>query len=503
MDLEELLAEAQAAIDAGAEPEEVYAHARALGQQMNFGGDLAFIVKSRNEAAMFQREADVINRVEDRGSVVNAIGMAAQGVSLGLLPDFLNLIGQEEAGEKFRGFVEETREVQPLAAGLAELSGGLAVPGIGAAKGTALTSRGLSSLGARVGGRVGGLLASPATTAAAVGGGAAAGASGLFGFAESVGEPAAERLSAAAEGATDPLMIGAGMLFGPIAGFTGSRMRRVFGGRGGKVRRVAEGLEESTGLSRDINSMRNRADLNVESAAAGLDALERNTPEIISEELEIFLDNIRQRPDVVGNLNRASREVATGQRFATVKDMRKLQANLRADQRFGDALELNDILDDAVPGYRDVNREFARAKDVREAIEIGQNGGGVTFRGDRVQLDTGANFEKALEVIAPEAHGALKTGVLHRELQNILGRRTGANLSVLRKLATDSEVDMRLRNMFTSSQAAEEFIQLLDKEASAEQLRRVLIAGGVLVAVGAGARAGLGSAGQRFFVGGN
>jgi hypothetical protein len=504
MDPEQILALAEQALADGVPLDEVVELVRGKAERegMRVGpegqGDLGRAFRLRVEARDLGEKAETINRVLDRGSVVNAAGMAAQGITAGLLPDFLNMIGQEGASEGFRNFVEETREVQPLAAGLAEGAGAIALPGVGSVRGAQATSRGLSALGGRVGGSVGGLLAAPATTAAVVGGAAGSAAGGLLGFTESVNEdPGVSRLEATIEGATDPLMVGTGALVGPALGFIGSRTRRLFAAKK-RGQRVAAKLEESTGLTRDVNAVRDRADLNVETAKTGLDALERETPEILSPDLEEFLDRVRRQDDVVGHLNRASQEVAGGQRFARVSDMRKLQTNLRKDQRFGLASELDAIMDDAVPGYRGANREFASAMDVREAIEIGQNRGGTTFRGDRIQLDTGANFDKALEVLPPEAHDALKVGVLHRELQDILGRRTGSRLEVLRRLADDSGADMRLRRMFNSPDVAEEFIQGLDKEISAEQLRSVLIKGGVLVAIGAGAKAALGSSAADF-----
>jgi hypothetical protein len=490
MDLEALLAEAQAAIDAGANPEAVFAHARALGQAQGFNGDLGSIVKHRADAADFAREAEVINRVEDRGSLLNTAGMLAQGVTAGLLPDFLNLIGAEDASERFRGFVEENRDVHPILSGISEASGAIALPGLGAARGTAAISKGLTRLGTRVGGTTGGLLAAPATTAAVLGAGAGSAGGGLFGFTESVGEEPGERLRSTIEGATDPLAIGLGAGVGPLVGFGGSRMRRLFGS---KSRRVAGALEEATGVSSDINAIRNHADLNIETAKAGLDVVERRTPEIVSEELEEFLDNIRSRADVSPNLTRASREVAGGERFANVRDMRRLRDNLRSSGNHSEASLLDDILSKDVPGFAEANSEFSRAKNVREAIEIGQRGEGKTFSGERVQLDTGANFEKALEVIPAEAHEALKTGVLHRQLQNILGERAGSSVEVLKKLADDSGIDRRLRSMFTDPAIAEEFIQGVDKEISTDQLRKLLVRGGVLIAIGAGARASFGS----------
>ena len=501
MNPEDILALGEQALADGLDPETVFQLVRDKAKREGLGGDLGLALKLRVESKELKEEQQLIERVANRGVARNVGGMLAQGATLGTLPDFLKLIGQEERGEQFRTFVEETREVEPLAAGVTEAAGGILVPGLGAVRGAKATSRGLTAAGGlatRLGApSIGGLLAAPATTAAVVGAGTGAAAGGLFGFTEATGEPISARLSAAAEGATDPIMIGSGMLLGPVVGFSGSRLKRIFG-RKKRGQRVAAGLEEATGTSRDINSFRDRADLNVETARTGLDALERNNAEIISSDLEEFLDNLRERADISPNLTSASREVAAGERFANLRDMRKLQNNLRTSQNFTEANLLSDILDDAVPGHRAINAEFAMAKDIREAIELGQQGGGVTFRGERIQLDTGANFEKALEVIRPEAHEALKTGVMHRELQKILGRRTGSSPDILRRLADDSGVDMRLRQMFNSPEIAEEFIRGLDKEISAEELRKLLVKGGVLIVVGAGATAAFGASASSF-----
>ena len=112
---EEIVELAQALLEKGEDPEFVNQVVRQAQAESGLGGDLVSALSSRVEAAELKRQEGVFTRSAERGTIASTAGMFAQGATLGLLPDFLNIIGQEAKAEDFRTFVEETREAQPLA----------------------------------------------------------------------------------------------------------------------------------------------------------------------------------------------------------------------------------------------------------------------------------------------------------------------------------------------------------------------------------------------------
>lgn len=473
--------------------------ARALGFAISpaEGGGLGQAFRNRQESVELKREAEGLARVGARSPLANVAISAIDAGTFRLLDELL----PGATGERFRQAAEENIEFAPTAAG-ASGAMSLLAPGLLAAKGTRLTGQALRGAGGalqRGGGRVlpalGRQLARPAATAAVAGAGISSGATGLMEFGRTEGTPG-ERLTAAREMATDPLVLGMGAIGGPILGAAGSRAKRILGPRGP---RVASELRETTGLGRrGLNAVREQADEGVAVAKAGLDKVEAANPEIVSGRLETFLDDLRARPDVAGNLRRASIEVAEGRRFADVRDMRRLQANLRRDKRFGDVDELDQILSDAVPGYKDANTAFRQSSTIREAIELGERGSGRTFEGVKIKTNTKANLERALEALPAEAQDGFLEGLISRELQGLDRPLTGGSVKRLQNLSDNVQANGKLRGLFRDPAKAEEFIHALNTNVSAAKIKRLLVAGGVLVTVGAGAQVALGSAVRGF-----
>ncbi len=452
--LAQLLAQAEQAID---ENGDLLAINEIIKQRSGEGGLEG--LRSRVEANEFAREADLLERVAERGPVANTIGMMLEGGSMGLASRIMNLF--EGPGDEFRQGVAENREAAPVASLTSELSGGLLTPSLFAAR------------AAQTGSSV---------ARGAVGTGLLGGATGgMIGLARQEEGTIPERIRSAIPEAV--VGTATGFLGGAAGAFLSPRTRRAFTNpRPGP--RIADELENTVrpGVTRHINRIRNRADQRIGVARQGLEELDNANPELVSDALEDFLDGIRSS-DAGSALSSASREVATGSRFASLKDMRNLAENLRRGKFFNEREQLIGILEDEVEGFGAANSRFFRENAVLEALEAGESGGGSIFRGPKLKTSTGANIERSIQQLPDHTHDAFRSGVLSREMKKFTGGETGGSVSVLNKLIDDVSTEGILRDMFDSEAAADQFIDLVREQVGAAQLRTFLRKAGIGVAV--------------------
>lgn len=466
MDPEEILANAQAAIAAGADVEAVITRTTTIGNDAGLGGDLGFALRSRLEGEELARQAELFGRVAERGVAANVAGQALQGVSMGFFPEIVGMFGGDR--EALEQAIAENREAVPVGSFAAEIGGGLLLPSLAAGR-------------AAQGGVVGrGLLAA---------GGIGAAAGGVAGFGEAEGDLIERLRTGAVPGAIFGGVVGGTL--GAGGAFLSPRVRAAFTGRAG--RNVAEAAEQLSppGVTRHINTIRATQDDAIAIARGKLNDLDDRHTEIVSDRLEDFLDNIRGT-DAGAALGQASPEVAAGQRFASLKDMRALLSNLKRGKFFEQRDKLRGILEREVPDFRARNNEFFRENSILEALEIGQRGSGKKFGNastlsrSQIQTNTGANVTRALQNLPAESHDAFLSGILQRNMQKLLRDEKGVSVQVLRTVIDDVGVEGKLREIFPTDRVADEFVSLIREEVGAEVLKTFLRRAGITIAAVAG-----------------
>jgi len=221
MDPEKVLAEIQAMVAEGLINE---AQANELVAESTDKPNL-FALRMSVESAFDAQEAEELAEIGEN-PVKNFAGAALQGATFGFADELVSAAGFEHLGQNMRENQEIREERAPGATALAELAGGLALPGIPAAGAARLTPG--ATRGALRGAARGGLFGAV--------GGAASGA----GFADE-GERGEAALRGAQFGAGAGVVLGAPM--GALGGLFGSAS-----GRGARVAdRIVQGADVESG----------------------------------------------------------------------------------------------------------------------------------------------------------------------------------------------------------------------------------------------------------------
>ena len=472
MDPEQLMLLADQALADGNPLEEVIELVRGKAQREGLGGDLGTAFRNRVESRQLAEEAETISRVAERGKGVNAAIMALNALTFGQMGSVIDLLDKPgTSGEVFREAVREIRETQPVPAAAAELGGGVVAPG-----------GGIMALGRR-GGR-----------AATVAGGAVAGGgvAGLMGFGEASGT-IPERISAGAEQAPAGMLFGGGVA-GVLEPFSRTRFGRAASGRRRVGPRIAGELEETTGLSRDINTARATARAETERVSQEFFApLDEQFPAVTNQSVREFMEEITKTPDARSAVRavssdllvpgeKAAEAVLERHRPPSFSELRKIRDRLwKNDRTRNEGDELQQIMLDTFPGFREGNAAFRAAKDIEDALALGGGEMTTTFRGERIRTNTPANVQEAFRILPPESHEAFRTGLLQKTLNRLVGAEAGAgkDINLLRSLIDDVNTEGRLRRLFPADASAEEFVRLVRAEASGRAIRRALRYAGI------------------------
>ena len=457
--------------------------AKTLGLGSGPGGGLGEAFKLRLEAREGAARGEAIARVAERGRVSAGVQTILNTLSFGQMGSLIDRFGPEgTSGEEFRRGMQDVRLAQPIPTAATELATGAAIGG------PALAAR--SGLLARMG----------------LGGVAGGTVSGLFGFGEAAGT-LPERIE---EGARS---VGPGMAFGALTGaFIRPTVRTAqVGGRAVRGRRAANirlgrELQEKAGVTRDINPQLARAQAETERVSREFfQPLDEAFPQVTDPDVLEFLDFARETPEMRGPLRAIAPEVARDQRpisFSELQDFRdRLWKKGSATKDSGD--ELQSIMEEVFPGFREGNAQFRAAKDIEDAFLLGSGEMNSTFRGVKIKVDRADRLERALAELPPESHEAFRTGLLQRTINRISRPERGAasQVELLRELIDDVDTNGKLRDLFPNDRLAEEFMSLVRQEVSARILRKALIRAGIIGAggllLGGAAAVGASLAGER------
>lgn len=449
--------------------------AETLGLGSGPGGGLGEALRLRLEARREAAKVGPTERVAERGrasalaqTVLNTLSFGQMGSIL----ERLDLPGT--SGEEFRAGMRDLRIAEPIRTGATELGAGLAVP----------VGGGLMNVGRTLGTRVAG---------GALAGGAI---SGLFGFGEASGTTP-ERLEEAAR-AVPP-----GALFGGIAGAFARPTRATMEvtGRAARTNRAANvrlgrELQETTGLSRDINPQLTAARAETQRVSREFfQPLDRSFPTVTDPEILDFMEFVTNTPDTRATVRAVSSDLLVPGTNATeaviqrhrppsFSELQRLRDRLWKNPRTRDSGdELQGIMEEVFPGFREGQIQFRAAKDIEDAFFLGSGEMTSTFRGVKIKVARADQLERALDELPVESHEAFRTGLLQRTINRISRPETGAasEVKLLRDLIDDVDTSGKLRDLFPNDRLAEEFQSLVRQEKSARILRRALIRAGIAV----------------------
>ena len=462
--------------------------AKALGLGSGPGGGLGEALRLRVEARREGARVDPMLRVAEQGRTSAAMTTFLNTLTLGQMGGLLERFGPEgTSGEEFREGMRDIRTAQPIPTAATELGTGLALPVGGS----------LMNVGRTLGTRVAG---------GAVTGGAM---SGLFGFGEASGTTP-ERLEEAA-GAVIP-----GAVFGGVAGAfarptraTGEVSGRAFRGRRGANKQLGSELQETTGLSRDINPQLAAARAETKRVSEEFfQPLDEAFPEVRDPQIDEFMEELTNSPDARSTVRAVSADLlvpaenaseavvarSRGPSFDELQDLRNRLWRQNSTRDSGD--ELQGIMEEVFPRFREGNARFRAAKDIEDAFALGSGEISRTFRGERIRVGSVAQVDEALRVLPVESHEAFRTGLLQRTINRISRPETGvaSDVRMLRELIDDVDTNGKLRGLFPNDRLAEEFQSLVRQEKSARILRRALVRAGIgavqIAALGAALTAG-------------
>lgn len=367
------------------------------------------------------------------GGAVGDFGrMALQGFTFGFGDEMIGMFAGDEAKERSRQRLSTRRAVDPVAAGAAEIFGGLLVPGIAAAK-IAARAPSLLQMGAR-----GALIG--AAEGALVGAGEADEGSRLTGAGIGAG-------IGAAGGALLTPVIGAG---GAAARTGGRRVQGLINRlRGvnpevqGPGPQVAQSLVKHTGIEANANEALGLLDQTKADISANIfSQLDEQFPEVDAPAVTTYLSGLTDNKDtrsIVGAVSRELRDnIGEGRlpSFAEVQDVRR---RLIARGLRDEADELSDIMEETFgEEFSVANAAWRRASRLRDAIEAGEK-----------SMSMGANqLERTLGGMDAGQRAAFLQGRVSEMVQRLQRRETGVVAPLTDMLDAGPTTDRALRAMF-------------------------------------------------------
>jgi len=461
--LKELLKSARAARERGASLEEINQIIAKDPQARNVDGEPFIGIASlsafvENELERPQREAR--ERVGERSALSNAARSFAQGATfdfgdeiagMGTMGVIQALMGNPagaaaqfdpERAQASRERVQDIRTAEPLASGLMEFAGGIAIPAGGGGVG-ALARSGVGR-GALAG-----------ASAGAIGG-------GLMGA--GAAQPG-ERTRGAIGG-----MAGGGLLGGALgAGAVpvGRAIARV-GPRlaGSRTRRLARSLRGKSGYERTIDEAMAAADARIDQVSS-----EFYQPFDLKY-VKVADDGIRDAlnaPELRLIVKSVSKEVASGDRAPSFKELQIIRRKARkAGGRSPEIEAAGEILDQemqrVIPGLQGVDRAYAEAKGIVESFETG--------RKLTANSRPSAEVRRTLNKMSPDEADALREGMIS-EFVRKLELQEGDPAMVTQMLEAGPEFHSKLREGFPIGVEGDrlfgEFLDIVSAERSAQK----------------------------------
>lgn len=397
----------------------------AEGSYVYKGGDASDAASwSPAQAETSSPEDAALARTSARGGngLTDFLAMARHGATLGLDDEIAGVIKGPQARDEIRQRIADRRLLNPGASALSEVAG--SVP-------QALLPVGAGMNAAKTGGGLLGTMAKGAFMG------------GVQGAAYGAGDANTDRGSAAVMGG----LFGAGT--GALAAGAPAAANAVARRTTGRLGRLLGAAEETTGLSSDINAVRDAADAEVSAARAQhfapLDAMGK----VDDADIAVFMKarNLSAKP-------------------RTLPEMQKVLKSLkRTDPAAAD--DLSDLMRKAWPGLEQANTAYAPAVQGRGAIQAGE----------KAASKPGADIARALEKTPTDAQANFRQGQFHRLADKLRGAGDEQALSVLKTYDARGQ----LRPLFDTDASYNEFVGVLNREKSAEKVLKLLpwVSGGI------------------------
>lgn len=482
MDPKELLRKARAALADGHSLREVNeAVAIESGGEFSSVAALAQAVENPEDQAIIERAERVGSGLGS--GVENFLRVLGQGASYGMLDELLAVgpkgllrmgLGDRVGGameaatpegqarmETQRQRMEDLREMHPVTTAATEMGGGLIGP-----------SAGVGALRA---------IGSPLVRGAAVGMGSGAVGGGLYGLGEAEGDLEERLPSALRSGGVGAAV---GLPLGLLGAAAGPLASRLFG-RQAKQRgvRLASEIERTSGLSPSVQRFSDEVERE-------FDRIRRQMYKPLERQYQVVDNPIvleaLKHPDILPSVRRVSREVAEGKRAPSFEELQAIRQQLRGLQdkaygtgrkpadpnnvkRYGEALgSLDEVMEDAIPGYAEAQAAYRRVVEIRGAFETGKRMMRPSIRAEEVQMTLN-------ELSTPEAQEALRRGMFSY-LERALRTREGPSTGVIKAiLEAGPEMEGKLQKIFPDQVSFDEFMRVVKVEKNYDKARRLMV----------------------------
>jgi hypothetical protein len=482
MDPNQLLIFAQKAITDGVDPAWIDGKiSEQTGGQFNSIEELRQAVDLRGPGERIQtsEEEAALLRLNARGGTAfgDALRALAQGATLSQAPNIAGALAAlpggrtpAEAREESRQRIEDLRLLNPKATGILELAGGAALPG-GAGVAAGRRATGLLARGGVPAARALGF----GTTGAALGGAGAA--VRALGEQETPGEV---RRQAAIGG-------GLGAALAPLgARAAGAAARRTTS----RADRLLGGLEETTGVTGEINKVIDAADQALTRVQQRFyQPLDRAFPSVDDSRVAGFLKRMRRNQDTAPAVRSTSRDLFRETKNPSFAELQEVRQRLYNTGKKNEGDELTGLMEDIFPRFKEGNKAWREALAVRDAIDEGRK-----FYNKNIE-----DINRALKALpSDEAREAFRNGQL-MEVFHRLGRGED-NVVPLLRTYMDAGPGLRstIRSMFPNDRNFNQFMQIVRTEADADAVATAFKRFGGAIIAGLGLGAGGAAAFQAF-----
>ena len=431
-----------------------------------------------------QEEVRLAQVNEIPGGAVGDFGrMALQGATFGFADEIIGMFAGDEARERSRQNLSVRRSNNPGTSLMSEIAGGAAVPiGVGgAAVRGGQSTRGLAATGAGLGALEGALFGAGESVEGERAQGAAIGA-GVGAVTGGVAAPAGGAAARAVGGRAKSLM---------------NRLRNVDPDRPGPGPRIADSLQELSGIQAGANDAIAVADRSLEQISQTVfSKLDDEFPEVDNGAITTYIRGLTDNKDtrsVVGAVSRELRDkISEGSRLPSFSEVQDIRRRLIRKGLSDEADELTDIMEEVFgEEFVSANAEWRRLSRIKEAVLDGEKG-----------WNLGANqLERRLAQFSNEAErAAYQQGRISEMVQRLQARETGVVAPLTNMLDAGPSTRRQLRQNFPDDESFEGFMQEL-RQVAAERaagdtskvetdqhmrrLRRWII-GGALTAGGGG-----------------
>ena len=211
---------------------------------------------------------------------------------------------------------------------------------------------------------------------------------------------------------------------------------------------VANEMRRLSGLNRDINAAIRDADKAIKDVQVRLyKPLEEKFAAVDDPEILTFLS----QPEIQDNLRKVIPRGRPIPEHPSFENLQKLRTRLRAKDR-DMAAQLDELMKDKLTGLAQADQEYAKARGIRRAFEIGRRTQRHKINGVPVALKSAADVERVMNDLAPEARKPFLEGRMH-EIRTALEKHNKDAPAMLKQfLDAGPETQRIMRQMFPSEE---------------------------------------------------